>query len=207
MTEETLGMTLARQEEIIVETLETVISIDLSEKRLLTMIGNVKSVITLIFHLEQNVIDAENPNQVVEATAEAADQEETTVKDEIIEVAAETVDHAETTVLEVREVHEENADHAESVDQAGIVVEVTESVDQEEKEAVAKSARLGMWRYGDIEEDDDFEFGTRRRDAQQASRRRRRHCQPMWCARSWCVMQHCGQRELHLALLRHRRGR
>ena len=120
MTEETLGMTLARQEEIIVETLETVISIDLSEKRLLTMIGNVKSVITLIFHLEQNAIDAENPNQAVEATAE-------------------TVDHAETTVLEEREVHEENADHAESVDQAGIVVEVTESVDQEEKEAVAKS--------------------------------------------------------------------
>lgn len=36
------------------------------------------------------------------------------------------------------------------------------------QEAVAKSARLGMWRYGDIEEDDDFEFGTRRRDAQQA---------------------------------------
>lgn len=120
VTEETLGMTLARQEEIIVETLETVISIDLSEKRLLTMIGNVKSVITLIFHLEQNVIDAENPNQVVEVTAE-------------------TADHAETTVLEEREVHEENADHAESVDQAGIVVEVTESVDQEEKEAVAKS--------------------------------------------------------------------
>ena len=120
VTEETLGMTLARQEEIIVETLETVISIDLSEKRLLTMIGNVKSVITLIFHLEQNAIDAENPNQVVEATAE-------------------TADHAETTVLEEREVHEENADHAESVDQAKIVVEVTESVDQEEKEVVAKS--------------------------------------------------------------------
>ena len=139
VTEETLVMTLARQEEIIVETLETVISIDLSEKRLLTMIGNVKSVITLIFHLEQNVIDAENPNQVVEATAETADHAEMTVKDEIIEVAAETVDHAETTVLEEREVHAENADHAESVDQAGIVVEVTESVDQEEKEAVAKS--------------------------------------------------------------------
>ena len=133
VTEETLGMTLDRQEEIIVETLETVISIELREKRLLTMIGNVKSVITLIFHLEQNVIDAENPNQVVEATAETADHAETTVKDEIIEVAAETVDHAETTVLEEREVHEENAD------QAGIVVEVTESVDQEEKEAVAKS--------------------------------------------------------------------
>ena len=133
VTEETLGMTLDRQEEIIVETLDTVISIELREKRLLTMIGNVKSVITLIFHLEQNVIDAENPNQVVEATAETADHAETTVKDEIIEVAAETVDHAETTVLEEREVHEENAD------QAGIVVEVTESVDQEEKEAVAKS--------------------------------------------------------------------
>ena len=115
------------------------------------MIGNVKSVITLIFHLEQNVIDAENPNQVVEATAETADRAETTVKDAIIEVAEETVDHAETTVLEEMEVHAENADHAEttahpekeahaeSVDQAGIVVEVTESVDQEEKEAVAKS--------------------------------------------------------------------
>ena len=139
VTEETLGMILAHQEEIIDEILETVITIDQSAKRLLTMIGNVKSVITLIFHLEQNVIDAENPNQVVEATAETADHAETTVKDEIIEVAAETVDHAETTVLEEREVHEENADHAESVDQAGIVVEVTESVDQEEKEAVAKS--------------------------------------------------------------------
>ena len=102
-------------------------------------LGKVKSVITLIFHLEQNAIDAENPNQAVEATAETADHAETTVKDEIIEVAAETVDHAETTVLEEREVHEENADHAERVDQAGIVVEVTESVDQEEKEAVAKS--------------------------------------------------------------------
>ena len=120
VTEETLGMTLALQEEIVVETLETVTSIDLSEKLSLTMIGNVKSVTTLIFHLEQNVIDAENPNQVVEATAE-------------------TADHAETTVLEERGVHEENADHAESVDQAGIVVEVTESVDQEEKEAAAKS--------------------------------------------------------------------
>ena len=133
VTEETLGMTLARQEEIIVETLETVISIDLSEKRLLTMIGNVKSVITLIFHLEQNVIDAENPNQVVEATAETADHAEMTVKDEIIDVAAENADHAETTA------HPEKEAHAESVDQAGIVVEVTESVDQEEKEAVAKS--------------------------------------------------------------------
>jgi hypothetical protein len=157
VTEETLVMTLARQEEIIVETLETVISIDLSEKRLLTMIGNVKSVITLIFHLGLNVIDAENPNQVVEVIAETVDHAETTVQDEIIEVAAETADHAETTVLEEREAHAENADHvettahpekeahAESVDQeemtdqAGIVVEVTESVDQEEKEAVAKS--------------------------------------------------------------------
>jgi GTPase involved in cell partitioning and DNA repair len=144
-------MTLARQEEIIVETLETVISIDLSEKRLLTMIGNVKSVIILIFHLGLNVIDAENPNQVVEVIAETVDHAETTVQDEIIEVAAETADHAETTVLEEREAHAENADHvettahpekeahAESVDQAGIVVEVTESVDQEEKEAAAKS--------------------------------------------------------------------
>ena len=68
VTEETLGMTLARQEEIIVETLETVISIDLSEKRLLTMIGNVKSVITLIFRLELNVTGVENLSQVVEET-------------------------------------------------------------------------------------------------------------------------------------------
>ena len=132
VTEETLVMTLARQEEIIVETLETVISIDLSEKRLLTMIGNVKSVITLIFHLEQNVIDAENPNQVVEATAETADHAETTVLEER-EAHAENADHVETTA------HPEKEAHAESVDQAGIVVEVTESVDQEEKEAVAKS--------------------------------------------------------------------
>jgi len=38
-----------------------------------------------------------------------------------------------------------------------------------EKQAQAKAARQGMWRYGDIEEDDDFEFGTRKRDAQQAA--------------------------------------
>ena len=46
-----------------------------------------------------------------------------------------------------------------------------------------------------------------RRVAQQASRCRRHHCQPMWHARSWCVMQHGGQRELQCALLRQRRGR
>ena len=157
VAQETLVMTLARQEEIIVETLETVISIDLSEKRLLTMIGNVKSVITLIFHLEQNVIDAENPNLVVEVIAETMDHAEMTVQDEIIEVAAEiadhaettahpemeahaeTVDHAETTVHPEMEAHAESADQEEMTDQAGIVVEATESVDQEGKEAVAKS--------------------------------------------------------------------
>jgi hypothetical protein len=132
-------MTLARQEEIIVETLETVISIDLSEKRLLTMIGNVKSVITLIFHLEQNVIDAENQNLVVEEIAETVDHAEMTVQDEIIEVAAEIADHAETTVHPEMEAHAESADQEEMTDQAGIVVEATESVDQEGKEAVAKS--------------------------------------------------------------------
>ena len=34
-----------------------------------------------------------------------------------------------------------------------------------EKQQAAKSSRLGMWRYGDIEEDDDYEFGMRRRPA------------------------------------------
>lgn len=33
------------------------------------------------------------------------------------------------------------------------------------KEAAAKSSRKGMWCHGDVEEDDDFEFGMRRRPA------------------------------------------
>jgi len=37
-----------------------------------------------------------------------------------------------------------------------------------EKEAAAKSARMGMWRFGDIDEDDDDEFGMRRIQKQQA---------------------------------------
>ena len=36
-----------------------------------------------------------------------------------------------------------------------------------EKEEAAKSSRAGMWRYGDIEEDDDFEFGVNRLKIQQ----------------------------------------
>ena len=64
MKEETLGMILAHQEEIIDGILENEITIDQSARRLLTMIGNVKNVITLIFPLEPNVIDAENPSQV-----------------------------------------------------------------------------------------------------------------------------------------------
>ena len=46
--EETLDMILAHQEEIIDETHETEITTDQSAKRLLTMIGNVKSVIILL---------------------------------------------------------------------------------------------------------------------------------------------------------------
>ena len=65
VTEETLDMILDHKEEIIDETLETEITIGQNAKRLLTMIGNVKNVITLIFHLEQNVIDAENLNPAV----------------------------------------------------------------------------------------------------------------------------------------------
>jgi hypothetical protein len=145
-------MTLARQEEIIVETIQIVISIDLSEKRLLTMIGNVKSVITLIFRLELNVIGVENLSQVAEEITETVDQEE------IIGVAAETVGHAETTVQVEVVGHAENEDHAETTVQVEIIVEATEvagheesvgqvetvgeateTVDQEEKEVVAES--------------------------------------------------------------------
>ena len=38
-----------------------------------------------------------------------------------------------------------------------------------EKEAAAKASRAGMWRFGDIEEDDDFEFGMNRVKQQQAA--------------------------------------
>ena len=160
-TEETLGMTLASQGEMIVkdEILAIEIITDQSGRRLLTMIGNVKSVITLIFHLELNVIGVENLSQVAEEITETVDQEE------IIEVAAETVGHAETTVQveiveEATEVagHAENEDHAETTVQVEIIVEATEvagheesvgqvetvgeateTVDQEEKEVVAES--------------------------------------------------------------------
>jgi len=156
-TEETLGMTLASQGEMIVkdEILEIEIITDQSGRRLLTMIGNVKSVITLIFRLELNVIGVENLSQVAEEITETVDQEEiigvaaetvghaeTTVQVEIVEVAghAENEDHAETTVqveiiVEAREV----AGHAESVGQVETVGEATETVDQEEKEVVAES--------------------------------------------------------------------
>ena len=160
-TEETLGMTLASQGEMIVkdEILAIEIITDQSGRRLLTMIGNVKSVITLIFHLELNVIGVENLSQVAEEITETVDQEE------IIEVAAETVGHAETTVqVEIVEEATEVADHAETVDHAETTVQVeiiveatevagheesvgqvetvgeaTETVDQEEKEVVAES--------------------------------------------------------------------
>jgi len=160
-TEETLGMTLARQGEMIVkdEILEIEIITDQSGRRLLTMIGNVKSVVTLIFRLELNVIGVENLSQVAEEITETVDQEE------IIEVAAETVGHAETPVqveivVAATEVagHAENEDHAETTVQVEIIVEATEvagheesvgqvetvgeateTVDQEEKEVVAES--------------------------------------------------------------------
>ena len=141
-TEETLGMTLARQGEMIVqdEILEIEIITGQSERHLLIMIGNVKSVITLIFHLELNVIAVENLSQAVEGITETEDHAETTVKDEIIEVAAETEDHAETTVqVEIDVEAIEVAVHAESVGQVEIVVEATETVDQEEKEVGAES--------------------------------------------------------------------
>ncbi len=153
-TKETLGMTLARQGEMIVqdEILEIEIITGQSERHLLIMIGNVKSVITLIFHLELNVIAVENLSQAVEGITETVDHAEITV------VTAETEDHAETTVqveidveaIEVA-VHAENEDHAEttiqvemeahaeSVGQVEIVVEATETVDQEEKEVGAES--------------------------------------------------------------------
>lgn len=39
----------------------------------------------------------------------------------------------------------------------------------QEKEQAAKTGRLGMWRFGDIEEDDDYEFGMRHREREAAT--------------------------------------
>ena len=137
-TEETLGMTLALQGEIIDETLETVISIDLSAKHLLTMIGNVKSVITLIFHLELNVIDAGNLSQVEEEITETVGHAEMTVQDEIIEGTAENadnaenVDHAETTAHLEMEAHAENVGQEEMTARVEIIAETTGVADNAE---------------------------------------------------------------------------
>jgi hypothetical protein len=109
--EETLGMILAHQEGIIDEILETEITIDQSARRLLTMIGNAKNVITTIFRLEPNVIDAENQNQA---------EEEIT----------ETVDHTEMTGLEEIEVHAESVEQEATTVQVEIVVEVIEVADR-----------------------------------------------------------------------------
>lgn len=146
VTEETLDMTHDRHEEMIAETLEIEDSIDLNAKRLPTMIGNVKSVIILTFHLELNVIDAENQSLVVEQIIEAVVHEGMTVQDEIIEVMAETEGHAETTVQveivkEVTEVavNAESEGHAENGAQVEIIEEATETVDHEEKVVGAQS--------------------------------------------------------------------
>ena len=118
--EETLDMILAHQEEIIDETHETEITTDQSAKRLLTMIGNVKSVITLIFHLEQNVIGVENLNPAVEEITETVGSKETTAKDES-EAHVESVDQEEMTArVEVADSAEmiarvEKEGHAENV--------------------------------------------------------------------------------------------
>ena len=120
--EEILDMILVHQEEIIDETHETEITIDQSAKRLLTMIGNVKSVITLIFHLEQNAIGVENLNPAVEEITETVVSKETTAKDEI-EAHVESVDQEEMTVqVGVADSAEmiarvEKKGHAESVTQ------------------------------------------------------------------------------------------
>lgn len=132
VTEETLGMILAHQEEIIDEILETEITIDQSARRLLTMIGNVKNVIITIFPLEPNVIDAENQNQVEEEITETVDHVEMTGLDEIAEVVAETVEHAEMTVIEGIEVHAESVDKEATTVQVEIVVEVIEVADRAE---------------------------------------------------------------------------
>jgi hypothetical protein len=113
--EETLDTILAHQEEIIDETHETEITTDQSAKRLLTMIGNVKSVITLIFHLEQNVIGVENLNLVVEEITETVGRKETTAKDEI-EAHVESVDQEEMTARVEADVEAiEMADSAEMI--------------------------------------------------------------------------------------------
>jgi len=114
--EETLDMILAHQEEIIDETHETEITTDQSAKRLLTMIGNVKSVITLIFHLEQNVIGVENLNPAVEEITETVGSKETTAKDEI-------------------EAHVEIVDQEEMTDRVEVVVEAIEVADSAEMNA------------------------------------------------------------------------
>ena len=132
VTEETLGMILAHQEEIIDEILETEITIDRSARRLLIMIGNVKNVITTIFRLEPNVIDAENQNQVEEEITETVDHVEMTVPDEIVGVVAETVDQAEMTVQEGIEVPAESVEQEAMTVQVEIVVEVIEVADRAE---------------------------------------------------------------------------
>jgi hypothetical protein len=128
--EETLGMILAHQEGIIDEILETEITIDQSARRLLTMIGNAKNVITTIFRLEPNVIDAENQNQAEEEITETVDHVEMTGSDEIAGVVAETVDHAEMTGLEEIEVHAESVEQEATTVQVEIVVEVIEVADR-----------------------------------------------------------------------------
>ena len=138
VTEETLDMILDHKEEIIDETLETEITIGQNAKRLLTMIGNVKSAITLIFHLEQNVIDAENLNPAVEEITETADHVEMTALDEIVGVVAETVDHAEMTVLEGIEVRAESVEQEATTAQVEEVVEATEVADSVEMIAKVK---------------------------------------------------------------------
>ena len=118
--------------EMSAEIIETGITIDQSARRLLTMIGNVKNVITSIFPLEPSVIDAENQNQVEEEITETVDHVEMTGLDEIAGVVAETVDHAEMTVLEEREVHAESAEQEATNVQVEIVVEVIEVADHAE---------------------------------------------------------------------------
>ena len=139
VTEETLGMILAHQEEIIDEILETEITIDQSARRLLTMIGNVKNVITIIFRLEPNVIDAENQNQAEEEITETVDHVEMTGPDEIAGVVAETVDHAEMTGLEEREVHAESVEQEATTVQVEIIVEVIEVADRAMNEGGVES--------------------------------------------------------------------
>ena len=139
MKEETLGMILAHQEEIIDGILENEITIDQSARRLLTMIGNVKNVITLIFPLEPNVIDAENPSQVEDEITEIVDHVEMTGLDEIVGVVAETVDHAEMTVQEEIEVHAESVEQEATTVQVEIVVEVIEVADRAENEGGVES--------------------------------------------------------------------